>query len=464
MEWLYIALGLCLLLVCAFEFINGFHDTANAVAPVIYTNALKARHSVILAAIMNFTWVVVWGITVAMGIIHLLPLDTIASSPLIYGVCVVLSLLITAIIWNLGTWYFGIPASSSHTLIGSILGVSLAIWYLGGDLPNWHKALDAGKSLLLSPLIGFGIAFWAMYTLHRIGKRHEAAFDTPGKIIHHEPDLWNRLILIVSSAWVSYEHGRNDGQKWVWLVLLILMAFLPATFAINPEYDLKNIRDDVSRIEIEIEKINPTQLSEWENQAAGIIKNNIQTLKSQISASEIDRQTVRKSILKIQKEYKILSENKNLSVIPSANANEGYADIEWISDNVANLSEATDYAPWWVILMISTSLGLGTMIGWKRIVVTIGEKIGSEKLNFAQATAGAIITAFTIRAASDIGLPVSTTHIMSSSIAGTSSYEHGRHGLQFQTIKSILMAWVLTLPITIIGAGIIFLMLHAIFL
>lgn len=114
--------------------------------------------------------------------------------------------------------------------------------------------------------------------------------------------------------------------------------------------------------------------------------------------------------------------------------------------------------------MISTSLGLGTMIGWKRIVVTIGEKIGSEKLNFAQATAGAIITAFTIRAASDIGLPVSTTHIMSSSIAGTSSYEHGRHGLQFQTIKSILMAWVLTLPITIIGAASIFWILQALFL
>lgn len=159
MEIIYISLGLCLLLVCAFEFINGFHDTANAVAPVIYTNAMKPRHSVLLAACMNALGVLIGGITVAMGIIHLLPLETISSSPLGYGVCVVLSLLITAIIWNLGTWYLGIPASSSHTLIGSILGVSIAIWYLGGDLPNWHKALDAGKSLLLSPLVGFGIAF-----------------------------------------------------------------------------------------------------------------------------------------------------------------------------------------------------------------------------------------------------------------------------------------------------------------
>lgn len=162
---------------------------------------------------MNALGVLIGGITVAMGIIHLLPLETISSSPLAYGVCVVLSLLITAIIWNLGTWYFGIPASSSHTLIGSILGVSIAIWYLGGDTPSWHKALDAGKSLLLSPLIGFGIAFGLMYILHHIAKRSEGAFQVPGKIFHHSPDLWNRLILIVSSAWVSYEHGRNDGQK-----------------------------------------------------------------------------------------------------------------------------------------------------------------------------------------------------------------------------------------------------------
>ena len=173
MESIYILLGLCLLLVCAFEFINGFHDTANAVAPVIYTNALTARKSVILAAIMNFTGVLVGGITVAMGIIHLLPLETISSQPLAYGVCVVLSLLFTAIIWNLGTWYLGIPASSSHTLIGSILGVSIAIWYLGGDTPSWGKALDAGKSLLLSPLVGFGIAFGAMFILHRLAKQTE---------------------------------------------------------------------------------------------------------------------------------------------------------------------------------------------------------------------------------------------------------------------------------------------------
>jgi PiT family inorganic phosphate transporter len=398
-----------------------------------------------------------------MGIIHLLPLETIASSPLIYGVCVVLSLLITAIIWNLGTWYFGIPASSSHTLIGSILGVSIAIWYLGGDAPSWGKAIDSGKSLLLSPLIGFGIAFSAMYILHRLAKKNEDAFDTPGKIFHHQPDLWNRLILIISSAWVSYEHGRNDGQKGVGLVLLILMAFLPATFAINPEFNIRTLHDDVVKIHTEVGKIDITGLEKNDEITVDTLKKNVETLETELQSSSVDRQKVRSAILRIQKEYKSLS-SKQISMIPSANASDVAGNLTEISDNVASLSKATDYAPWWVILMISTSLGLGTMIGWRRIVVTIGEKIGSEKLNFAQATAGAIITAFTIRAASDFGLPVSTTHIMSSSIAGTSSYEHGRHGLQFQTIKNILMAWVLTLPITIVGAGLIFLGLHWIFL
>jgi len=446
---LYILLGLCLLLVCAFEFINGFHDTANAVAPVIYTNALTARKSVILAAIMNFTGVVVGGITVAMGIIHLLPLETISSQPLAYGVCVVLSLLITAIIWNLGTWYLGIPASSSHTLIGSILGVSIAIWYLGGDTPSWQKALDAGKSLLISPLFGFAIAFGAMFILHKIGKSREVAFKTPGKIFNHEPDLWNRMILVISSAWVSYEHGRNDGQKGVGLVLLILMAFLPATFAINPEFDVKNLREDVTKITAQVSKIDVNSLQSSDKISATEFQKNITTLQAEIENPNLDKQNIRRTILKIQKNYKALS-TKELSIIPTANAAGGTTKLDSISGNVTALSQATDYAPWWVILMISTSLGLGTMIGWKRIVVTIGEKIGSEKLNFAQATTGAIMTAITIRAASDFGLPVSTTHIMSSSIAGTSSYEHGRNGLQLSTVKSILMAWVLTLPITIV--------------
>lgn len=303
-----------------------------------------------------------------------------------------------------------------------------------------------------------------MYILHHLAKRSETAFAIPGKVFHHRPELWNRLILVTSSAWVSYEHGRNDGQKGVGLVLLILMAFLPATFAINPEFDVRNLREDVTKITTQVNKIDITTLQGPDSQIATELKKNVASLQSEIeNGTSIDRQNIRRNILKIQKNYKALS-TKNISMIPSANATEGTVALDTIGSNVSALSRATDYAPWWVILMISTSLGLGTMIGWKRIVVTIGEKIGSEKLNFAQATTGALITAITIRTASSIGLPVSTTHIMSSSIAGTSSYEYGKDGLQFNTIKSILMAWVLTLPITILGAGIIFFTLHAIFL
>jgi phosphate/sulfate permease len=229
------------------------------------------------------------------------------------------------------------------------------------------------------------------------------------------------------------------------------MAFLPATFAINPEFDVKNLREDVTKITAQVSKIDINSLQSTDKVSVTEFQKNITALQAEIENPNLDKQNIRRTILKIQKNYKALSA-KELSIVPSANAAGGTTKLDTISTNVSALSQATDYAPWWVILMISTSLGLGTMIGWKRIVVTIGEKIGSEKLNFAQATTGAIMTAITIRAASDFGLPVSTTHIMSSSIAGTSSYEHGRHGLQLSTVKNILMAWVLTLPITILGA------------
>ncbi len=153
--------GLCLALVCAFEFINGFHDTANAVAPVIYSNSLAPKKAVLLAAFFNFLGVIIGGTGVAIGIMKLLPLEKLASSSLEFGICVVLSLLIAAIIWNFGTWYMGIPASSSHTLIGSILGVSLVMYTLDPSSVSipWTKVVSTFESLLFSPIFGFFLAF-----------------------------------------------------------------------------------------------------------------------------------------------------------------------------------------------------------------------------------------------------------------------------------------------------------------
>lgn len=354
MELSLLFAGLCLALVCAFEFINGFHDTANAVAPVIYSNSLTPKKAVLLAAFFNFLWVVIGGTGVAIGIMKLLPLDKIAHSSMAFGICAVLSLLIAAIIWNFGTWYLGIPASSSHTLIGSILWVSLVMHLSDTSvvLP-WHKVIDTFESLLFSPFIGFLLAFGAMHILH-LYVTNKDFFRHPGRFWNKYPKTWIKSTLIASSAFVSFAHGSNDGQKWVGLAMLILIAFFPSL------YDIP-----------------------------GII---------------------------------------------------------W----------GTEAIPYWVVIMISLSLGLGTMVGWKRIVITIGEKIGKDKLTYAQATVASLMTAITIESASYLHLPVSTTHILSSGVAGTMAHEHGKHGLQGGTIKSILMAWVLTLPVSTVLAGGIF--------
>jgi PiT family inorganic phosphate transporter len=252
---IFLLLGVCLLFVCAFEFINGFHDTANAVAPVIYTNSLSPKKSVLLAAFFNFLGVTLGGISVAMGIIHLLPLDMIAGQGVSFGITVVLSLLFSAIIWNFGTWYLGIPASSSHTLIGSILGVSLAMYMLDSNvtLPV-SKVIEVMKSLLFSPVIGFILAFGAMHLIHLMTKKKEF-FEHPGRFWNKYPKTWIKTTLIGSSAFVSFAHGSNDGQKGVGLAMLILISLLPATFAINTNLDYQKIGSSALHLETTVTEL-----------------------------------------------------------------------------------------------------------------------------------------------------------------------------------------------------------------
>ncbi len=463
---LYILLGLCLLLVCAFEFINGFHDTANAVAPVIYTNSLTPKKAVLLAAIFNFLGVILGGIGVAMGIIHLLPLDMIASQPISFGICVVLALLVSAIIWNFGTWYLGIPASSSHTLIGSILGVSLVMYWIDPawvTIP-WAKVLDAGKSLLASPIIGFILAFWLLHVLHLYIKSKDF-YNHPGRFWNKYPKTWIRVWLIGSCCVVSGVHGSNDGQKWVGLAMLILISLAPWYFAINPNTDIAQVQHNINIVQSVFAEIDTSKVSALENEQIQEIQSNITSISTIISKNNIqdaERIEIRKHILKIQKEYKSIS-TKEFSLIPTASAGWESKKLADINTNISAITDTTDYAPWWIIAMISVSLGLGTMIGWKRIVITIGEKIGKDKLTYAQGTVASLMTAVTIGASTFYHLPVSTTHILSSSVAGTMAHEHGKWGLRGDTIKSILMAWVLTLPVATGLAGLIFYVLHFIF-
>ncbi len=453
--WIFTLLIACLSLVCIFEFVNGSHDTANAVSPVIYSHSLKPQKAVILAACMNFLGVTFWGIAVAMGIIHLLPLDIIAEQGSTFGIFVVLSLLLTAIVWNAGTWYLGLPASSSHTLIGSIFGVGIAMSLLPLQTEskvslNWHKVIEVIESLLISPVIGLGLAFTVMTVSYIYFSKKQRIFARPKK--KEVPEFWLRSLLIASSAWVSFAHGSNDGQKGVGLVMLILISLVPSSFAINPSISRENISKNIVYIE------HMLQTAEWEGSQPSLelqkIEEHMMHLSQVIENKQSSPNDIRTAILFFQKEIKNLESS---SVLPQAQASPLSATIqsEDFKTHTKDLYTTIDYAPWWVIALISISLGIGTMFGWKRIVKTLGKKIGNHKLSYAESTSSALITACTITVASKLGLPVSTTHIFSSSIAGC-MMTGKKPGLQQDTVKHIVMAWVLTLPTTMLVAGFLF--------
>jgi inorganic phosphate transporter, PiT family len=451
----------CLALVCIFEFVNGSHDTANAVSPVIYSHSLKPKVAVILAACMNFLGVTLWGIAVAMGIIHLLPLEVIASQGNMFGICVVLSLLITAIIWNAGTWYLGLPASSSHTLIGSIFGVGIAMSILpiGASQSvslNWHKIIEVIESLLLSPVIGFWLAFTIMSISYIYFSRKYKIFSKPKK--KEVPELWLRSLLVAASAWVSFAHGSNDGQKWVGLVMLILISLVPTTFALNPDIEITTLQGDVTYIQEQL-WISP----ETQKYIPESFQRSIENLSHSLFASQIEPHLIRSELLVFQREWKALENSPSIISQVQATPVETVLQDPQMQEHIEHLYKSIDYAPWWVIALISVSLGIGTMFGWKRIVKTLGKKIGNHKLSYAESTSSALITALTITVASRFGLPVSTTHIFSSSIAGC-MMTGKKPGLQHDTVKHIVLAWVLTLPITICFSALLFSFFWVVFL
>ncbi|MBP9811873.1 inorganic phosphate transporter [Candidatus Gracilibacteria bacterium] len=458
---------LCLIAVLSFEFVNGMNDTANAIAPVIYSHSLQPKKSVLIAAVLNFLGVLLGGTAVAMSILHLLPLGLIADQTTSFGVVLVLSILISAIIWDLGAWYLALPVSSSHALIGSILGVSLVVTNssVGKDFaPHWGKAGEVIIGLLISPLIGFTFALFLIYIAHLILKKKEyfkAPFWSWDK-----PNLTMRMVLIGASGLVSFMHGKNDGQKGVGIATLILITLLPATFAINPNIEISKISEQVSSLSLKIEQINKGSLSNHDAEIAKKIQSDILELTQRINTSDIDKLSIRKNILSIRENYANIEVTDKKAIISQVNANENENQISLasIKNEIDSLSGATDYVPWWIILLVSISIGSGTMIGWKRIVETIGEKIGKYKMNYSQAASSALITAGTIGLASGYGLPVSTTHVMSSSVAGTMVEEHGwKNGIDPHMIRHIVLAWVLTMPVTILLAGSLFILLRFIF-
>lgn len=461
-----ILLFACILAAMAFEFINGFHDTANAVATVIYTRSLKPRVAVIWSGIFNFLGVYFGGIAVAIGIVNLLPLEILLDQNIGHNVAMVGSLILTAIIWNLGTWYFGIPCSSSHTLIGSIFGVGLAFLFISdksGAGLNWTKVIEALSALLISPVIGFGLTILLMHIFRRTVKKKK--FFKPADP-EKKPPFWVRLLLIGTCTTVSYSHGSNDGQKGVGLIMIILISLLPAYFALDVSKNPSNMIGNVNHIEYFLNKTDTTKISQTDipvytdlTSSLVDLKSNLLVIQNPADYDKLNKFQARKDILTIKKKM-----NEFLSC-PSVVSNKALVltskENRMLKDDLKEMDSYTEYAPWWVILMVSVSLGLGTMIGWKRIVTTLGEKIGKSQMSYAQGASAQIVATATIMSSSTIGLPVSTTHVLSSGIAGSMVYQGGWKNLQMKTIYNILLTWVITIPVTIVMSGGIFLLLRS---
>jgi len=455
-ETLTIVLILCILCACAFEFINGFHDTANAVATVIYTNSLPPTAAVIWSGIWNSIGVFFGGIAVAMSIVNLLPPETLISQEVSQNIAMILALLFSAIIWNLGTWRMGLPVSSSHTLIGSILGVGISYSLLqGSDLTavNWDKAASIGLSLLISPLLGFGLTLLAMSLLKKYVKDQDFFKPPKGK---KPPRPLIRGLLVMSCTSVSFAHGSNDGQKGIGLMMLILISIAPLGFAIDRSkntFDLEPHAEVVLGHAIHLDDI---RISPIDRAILNQIKAELFDMKQMFDKHrdskvipEEEYFNLRKDILFVSRHFSQLKSSGALRTLPKEHLRE-------TEKAISEMKKFTEYVPFWVVLIISVSLGVGTMVGWKRIVVTIGEKIGKEHLSYAQGASAELVAASTIGIASLSGLPVSTTQVLSSGIAGSMVSSNGIRNLQAATVRNIAIAWLLTLPITALLSGCIY--------
>ncbi|WP_213955337.1 MULTISPECIES: inorganic phosphate transporter [unclassified Variovorax] len=468
----YLLLGVALLIALGFEFVNGFHDTANAVATVIYTHSLPPNFAVVWSGFFNFLGVLVSSGAVAFGIISLLPVELILQVGSSAGFAMVFALLIAAIIWNLGTWWLGLPASSSHTLIGSIIGVGIANALMHGrdgtSGVDWSQATKVGYSLLLSPLVGFGCAALLLLALRAFVK-NRALYEEPRG--NAPPPWWIRGLLVLTCTGVSFAHGSNDGQKGMGLIMLILVGTVPMAYALNRAMPADKTVQFVAVAELAQGAMNrtvPTSLP-----AAGVPAAR-ETLSTYLRTREYGP-TVVPAISQLTGSIAAqVRENGSLAQLPASAVANVRNDMYLSSESIRlldksgavkfegdaraaltayrqELDDATRFIPLWVKVAVAIALGLGTMIGWKRIVVTVGEKIGKTHLTYAQGASAELVAMLTIGAADIYGLPVSTTHVLSSGVAGTMAAN--RSGLQWGTLRSLAMAWVLTLPVAMLLSG-----------
>ncbi len=475
----FLLLFVALLIALGFEFVNGFHDTANAVATVIYTRSLPANFAVVWSGTFNLLGVLASSGAVAFGIISLLPVELILQVGSHAGFAMVFALLIAAIIWNLGTWVFGLPASSSHTLIGSIIGVGITNAFLHGRSGtsgvDWSKAKEVGEALLFSPLFGFALAAVLLLALKFVVRIPALYAEPKGD---HPPPWWIRGVLILTCTLVSFFHGSNDGQKGMGLIMLILIGTVPTAYALNrsmPDSQLQTFASRSLAASAVIEQKaagynvlgNPRpavtayvaghELNDGTYPSLAVLVRDISRQVMQYgSLARMPVETVgntRNDMYLASEAIRLLMKDKESDLAP--------AEIKTLNAYKLSLDEATKFIPSWVKVVVAIALGLGTMVGWKRIVITVGEKIGKTHLTYAQGACAEITAAATIAAADVYGLPVSTTHVLSSGIAGTMSANGS--GLQLSTVRNIALAWVLTLPAAMVISGTLYWAFSAIF-
>jgi PiT family inorganic phosphate transporter len=471
--WPYLLLALALFIALGFEFVNGFHDTANAVATVIYTHSLEPDIAVVWSGICNLAGVLVSTGTVAFAVITLLPVELILQVSSGAGFSMVFALLIAAILWNLSTWWFGLPASSSHTMVGSIIGVGVANQMMhvhnGTSGVDWEQAIKVLKVLFISPVMGFVLAGMLILIAKRLVK-YPSLYEAPK---NNQPPPWPvRALLLLTCTGVSFFHGSNDGQKGMGLIMLILIGTVPTAYALNHAVTAQDMHEFIAAseqaghiLDRHVDKnaiLGPDARAEVTDyirtkqiQPATILalRELVEDLNHEVALYKVfksvpaqDQTNVRNDMYVASEAIRLMQKSGNPSFTPQENA--------VLKNYKSKVDKATKFIPNWVKVAVALALGLGTMVGWKRVVVTVGEKIGNEHMTYAQGAAAGIVAMGTIFAADKFGLPVSTTHILSSGVAGTMVANGG--GLRLSTVRNIAAGWVFTLPAAALLSGLLY--------
>jgi phosphate/sulfate permease len=435
------------------EAINGFHDAANAIATVIYANALTPMQAVTLSAVFNFLGVLIGGTAVAFSLVYLLPENLVAGINTRGEAALFAAMIVSAVIWNFGTWWLGIPNSTTHAYIGSIIGAAMADAFVHGQAIagqiNWLQGEKIMIALIVSPIVGFLLGYLLLKILRASVK--DPALYTPVEP-NKKPGKGIRSVLIAGAAGVSLMHGSNDGQKSIGLMMIVMFGLFPAVYGLDPnrltDQDYAAMKQVVTNVEGIGRVLNKSDLTA----AATNLNTHLVNDGHQAGGTDETAVATRAEILALH--TSLTKALKDKQATQKLNA-EQLQQLEYAH---ALMREFVEHVPFWIILLSALALGGGTAIGYRRIVTTLGEKMGSSRMNPAQGTAAQISAVLSIGMADAGGLPVSTTHVLSSSVIGSvAATPH--QSINMHTLGRIALTWVTTLPGTVLlsfGLGIAF--------